>query len=225
MTYDASKKEVEVRGVFPSFAVIEAFEAAVDPAYKADLAKVEDASKSASKEKPAKVTLTSLPAGAQLELKGEDVTKSLSAWDAESKTLTITGSVGGPAKRALLAAAVPASWRDAVSALMEKSQAARIGGFWLFLSYLLATLGELCLSPVGLSMVTKLAPARFASLFMGVWLLASSVAQYLGGSLGELWGVIPPVSYFWIFVGTSAVGAVVLAALVSPIRKLMHGVN
>jgi POT family proton-dependent oligopeptide transporter len=225
LSYDASSKAIVARGVFPSFAVIEALEAAIEPAYKDDLKKVDEAAKTASKEKPAKVVLASLPAGTKLELKGDDVTKSLSAWDAESKTITIVGNVGGPAKRALLAAAVPASWRDAVGALMEKSQAARIGGFWLFLSYLLATLGELCLSPVGLSMVTKLAPARFASLFMGVWLLASSVAQYLGGSLGELWGVIPPVSYFWIFVGTSAAGAVVLALLVRPIRKLMHGVN
>ena len=225
LVFDASKKELEVRGVFPSFAVIEALEAAVDPAYKADLVKIEDVSKSASKDKPAKVTLASLPAGATLELKGDDVTKSLAGWDADTKTLTVVGSVGGPAKRALLAAAVPVSWRDAVSALSSKSQAARIGGFWLFLSYLLATLGELCLSPVGLSMVTKLAPARFASLFMGVWLLASSVAQYLGGSLGESWGKIPPTDYFWIFVGTSAAGAVVLALLARPIRKLMHGVN
>jgi POT family proton-dependent oligopeptide transporter len=224
MTFDAGKKELEVRGVLPSFAVIEALEAAVDPAYKADLAKVEDASKSASKEKPAKVVLAALPQGAHLELRGEDVAKAISDFDPETRTLTIIGSVGGPAKRALLAAAAPSAWREAVDAASDKSQAARVSGFWLFLSYLLATLGELCLSPVGLSMVTKLAPARFASLFMGVWLLASSVAQYLGGSLGELWGVIAPVSYFTIFVGTSLAGAVVLALLVVPVRKLMHGV-
>ena len=55
MSYDPAKKELEVRGVLPSFAVIEAFEAAVDADYKAELTKIEDASKSASKEKPAKV--------------------------------------------------------------------------------------------------------------------------------------------------------------------------
>jgi POT family proton-dependent oligopeptide transporter len=100
-----------------------------------------------------------------------------------------------------------------------------VSGVWLLLSYLLATLGELCLSPVGLSMVTKLAPARFASLFMGVWLLSSSVAQYVGGSIGESWGQIPPTSYFTIFVGTSLVGVMLVLILRSPLKKLMHDVN
>src|SRR4029077_4766388 len=100
-----------------------------------------------------------------------------------------------------------------------------VSGVWLFLSYLLATLGELCLSPVGLSMVTKLAPLQFASLFMGVWLLASSVAQYAGGSIGETWGIIPPARYFMLFVWTSIVGALVLAVLVRPLERLMHEVS
>ena len=51
-------------------------------------------------------------------------------------------------------------------------------------------------------MVTKLAPTRFASLLMGVWMLGSSVAQYVGGSLGESWGKIAPTSYFTTFVWT-----------------------
>ncbi|MGZ5969484.1 MAG: POT-type proton-dependent oligopeptide transporter, partial [Polyangiales bacterium] len=102
---------------------------------------------------------------------------------------------------------------------------ARVGGFWLLLSYFLATLGELCLSPVGLSMVTKLAPARFGSLFMGVWLLSSSVAQYVGGSIGESWGLITPTNYFMLFVWTSVAGAVVLFFLIKPLQKLMHGVD
>ncbi|HEX3772600.1 MAG TPA: hypothetical protein VHV30_17095, partial [Polyangiaceae bacterium] len=78
---------------------------------------------------------------------------------------------------------------------------------------------------VGLSMVTKLAPARFASLFMGVWLLASSAAQYAGGSIGESWGIIPPTRYFMVFVWTSIGGAVLLAVLVRPLKQLMHEVR
>jgi proton-dependent oligopeptide transporter, POT family len=129
-----------------------------------------------------------------------------------------------PALADLTAAGAPPEWRNPLAALEKKSQAARVSGVWLLLSYLFATLGELCLSPVGLSMVTKLAPARFASLFMGVWLLASSVAQYAGGSIGETWGIIAPAEYFMLFVWTSIVGAVVLALLVRPIKRLMHDV-
>ena len=116
-------------------------------------------------------------------------------------------------------------WRAVLEDLAKKSQAARVSGIWLLLSYFLATLGELCLSPVGLSMVTKLAPPRFASLFMGVWLLSSSVAQYVGGSIGENWGIWTPTYYFNVFVATSAVGAVLLFVLVRPIKRLMHGVD
>jgi len=71
-------------------------------------------------------------------------------------------------------------------------------------------------------MVTKLAPARFASLFMGVWLLSSSVAQYMGGSLGENWGKVTPTSYFMTFVWTSCAGAAVLVLLIVPLKRLMH---
>jgi proton-dependent oligopeptide transporter, POT family len=115
-------------------------------------------------------------------------------------------------------------WKSALRDLAKKSHENRVSGIWLLLSYLLATLGELCLSPVGLSMVTKLAPARFASLFMGVWLLSSSVAQYVGGSIGESWGEITPANYFWIFVGTSIFGCALVLALARALRKLMHNV-
>jgi len=61
--------------------------------------------------------------------------------------------------------------------------------WWLFLLYVLHTMGELCLSPIGLSMVSKLAPLRFASLLMGTWFLANAAANKLAGTLSAL---IPP---------------------------------
>lgn len=60
---------------------------------------------------------------------------------------------------------------------------------WLILMYLFHTLGELCLSPIGLSLVSKLAPHRFASLLMGVWFLANAAGYALAGTLGAS---IPP---------------------------------
>ena len=124
-----------------------------------------------------------------------------------------------------MAAGAPPEFRAPLRDLEKQSQRARVSSLWLILSYLIATLGELCLSPVGLSMVTKLAPARVASLFMGVWLLASSVAQYAGGTLGEMWGEITPVRYFSLFVWICFIGAGVLLALVKPLRRLMHDVH
>ncbi|SEN94672.1 proton-dependent oligopeptide transporter, POT family [bacterium A37T11] len=60
---------------------------------------------------------------------------------------------------------------------------------WLFLMYLFHTLGELCLSPIGLSLVSKLAPKRFSSLLMGVWFIGNAAGYALAGTLGAL---IPP---------------------------------
>jgi POT family proton-dependent oligopeptide transporter len=136
-----------------------------------------------------------------------------------------TGPFDAPTRVAFIGAGAPAEWRTAIQGLSKQSQDARVSGIWLLLSYFFATLGELCLSPVGLSMVTKLAPLRFASLFMGVWLLASSVAQYMGGAIGESWGKIPPVEYFSLFVWTALAGVGALVCLVVPLRKLMHRVT
>jgi POT family proton-dependent oligopeptide transporter len=65
----------------------------------------------------------------------------------------------------------------------------KIGVVWLILLYLLHTWGELCLSPIGLSLVAKLAPKRFASLLMGVWFLGNAAGYALTGTLGAL---LPP---------------------------------
>jgi POT family proton-dependent oligopeptide transporter len=65
----------------------------------------------------------------------------------------------------------------------------KIGIIWLIILYLLHTWGELCLSPIGLSLVAKLAPKRFGSLLMGVWFLGNAAGYALTGTLGAL---LPP---------------------------------
>jgi POT family proton-dependent oligopeptide transporter len=98
----------------------------------------------------------------------------------------------------------------------------KVGPQWLFFVYVLHTLGELCLSPVGLSMVTKLAPARVAALMMGIWFVANAAANYLAGILEELLkGTAMPL--YWFLVGTSIGAAVLLLLLTSGIKYLMHG--
>jgi POT family proton-dependent oligopeptide transporter len=93
---------------------------------------------------------------------------------------------------------------------------------WLVLVYLLHTLGELCLSPIGLSMITKLSPTRRVSLMMGIWFFTAAIADYLAQRLEAI------VNYFGIglwttLIATSVGAGVVLLVLTPLLKKWMHG--
>jgi POT family proton-dependent oligopeptide transporter len=89
-------------------------------------------------------------------------------------------------------------------------------------SYLLQTLGELCLSPVGLSAMSVLAPVRIAGLVMGVWFLALSVGNYLAGMASSLYETMPLPTLFTIVTITALVTALVLAFLTKPIGRMLR---
>ncbi len=224
-SYDPATQELSVRGVLAPFAVTNALKPTVDPAYLKQVDALELAAETAAPEHHIDFKFESLPTGYDFPLTGAQGEGLVSRWDAGLRTMTLMAPLSPVAKSRLVGAGARPEWRQALTTLAEKSQAARISGLWLVLSYLLAVLGELCMSPVGLSMVTKLAPARFASLFMGVYLMGNAIAQYVGGSLGEMWGRIVPTSYFAIFVYTSVAGAVLLLLLQRPLRRLMHEVK
>jgi POT family proton-dependent oligopeptide transporter len=98
----------------------------------------------------------------------------------------------------------------------------KVGPQWLFFVYLLHTMGELCLSPIGLSMVTRLAPVRLAAVMMGIWFAANAIANYLAGILESLLAG-SSIPLYWFLVGSS-LGAGVLLLLITPLLKyLMHG--
>ena len=97
--------------------------------------------------------------------------------------------------------------------------------WWLTLTYLLHTIGELCLSPVGMSAMTKLAPARIAGLMMGVWFLSISVGDYIGGRLASVYETFPLPKLFGIVAGFCVVAALFLALMIKPTKRLMAGVN
>jgi len=98
----------------------------------------------------------------------------------------------------------------------------KVGPQWLFFVYLLHTMGELCLSPIGLSMVTRLAPVRLAAIMMGLWFTANAIANYLAGTLESLLAG-SGIPLYWFLVGSS-LGAGVLLLLLTPLLKyLMHG--
>jgi proton-dependent oligopeptide transporter, POT family len=225
LTYDTARRKLEVRGVLPRYVVNDLLRRTVPKAFADEVESLEAKTRRASPAAPVEVHFEAAPAGFSFPFDAAEAEDRGLAWNAPTRTMTFTKWVEPPTRADLAAAGAPPEWRDPLRSLEKKSDGARVSGLWLFLNYLFATLGELCLSPVGLSMVTKLAPVRFASLFMGVWLLASSVAQYAGGSIGETWGIIPPTQYFMLFVWTSVVGALVLAVLVRPLKRLMHEVS
>jgi POT family proton-dependent oligopeptide transporter len=115
----------------------------------------------------------------------------------------------------------------------------QVGLWWLAGLYLIHSLAELCISPVGLSMITKLSIARVVGLMMGVWFLSISVAQYFAGIVAQFASVetvggqvtnlkVSLDTYtgvFWtIGLVSAGIGAVLL--LISPlIKKWMHGVQ
>lgn len=98
----------------------------------------------------------------------------------------------------------------------------KAGAGWLAAVYFVHTIGELCLSPIGLSMVTKLAPPRVTSLAMGLWLFSSAVANYLAAILESLLEKVHVPIYGFLIV--SSIGpAVLLLALTPLLKKWMHG--
>lgn len=100
--------------------------------------------------------------------------------------------------------------------------------YWLVLTYLLHTFGELCLSPVGLSTVTKLAPARLVGQMMGVWFLASSLGKLTAGLIAGSFDpddvAAMPGRYMDIVLYGCAVG-VLLLLISRPVTRLMGGVK
>jgi POT family proton-dependent oligopeptide transporter len=100
-----------------------------------------------------------------------------------------------------------------------------VSPWWLIGVYFFHTLGELSLSPVGMSAVTKLAPARLVGSMMGVWFLSISLGNFIGGRVAGLFETFPLPQLFGAVFLTTIAAAIVLALLVRPIRGLMSGVH
>jgi len=101
----------------------------------------------------------------------------------------------------------------------------KFGMLWIIGAYFMFTMGELCLSPVGLSMVTKLSPVKFISLFMGIWFLANSAAGWLAGKYSGSLDINNLTQFFTWPVITPIVASLILLVLVKHIKRWMHGVK
>ncbi len=106
-------------------------------------------------------------------------------------------------------------------AMAQAATGVRVSPMWLVGAYAISELGELCLSPVGLSAVTKLAPVRILGLMMGVWFLSNSFGNKLAGWAAGFISTMPLESLFGVVTGVLAAAALVMFALIKPIRRLM----
>ena len=118
-----------------------------------------------------------------------------------------------------------AMWEGGLNIVDNTDVTIKASMIWMILTYFLHTIGELSLSPVGLSIVTKLSPARFASLFMGVWIMAAAFANMLAGLISsyvvELGAstVFASISVFVMVLG------ILMVSLNKMIERMMHGVR
>jgi POT family proton-dependent oligopeptide transporter len=104
------------------------------------------------------------------------------------------------------------------------STGVQVGVMWLTATYLLQTWAELCLSPVGLSAMTKLAPARIVSLMMGVWFLGASVGNYAGGRMAALYEAMPLDRLLTTVALLPIAAGLVMLVARRPLTRLMGGI-
>lgn len=118
--------------------------------------------------------------------------------------------------------------------ILESNPGIQVGAFWLVFVYLFHTLGELCLSPVSLSMVSKLAPQKIVGSMMGFWFLSYSLGNFVSGQIARFFpagegaaalesGVM---SQIFLYVALATVGAgLILLIFVKPLTKMMGGIK
>jgi len=124
------------------------------------------------------------------------------------------------------------------AARMIDAGSSSVSPLYLVGVYFMMTLGELCISPIGLSMVSKLSPLRFSCLMMGVWFLSSAASNIIAGLLSSLYpepGMPIPTllgiqiagysSFFMIFIIMSALAALFLIIISKKLSKMMHGIQ
>ncbi len=95
-------------------------------------------------------------------------------------------------------------------AAFRGGDAGRVSSTWLISAYIIVAAAEICLSPMGLSLVSKVAPARLRGTLMGAWFVATAVGGYLAGFLGVYWERIPHSRFFFIVAAIAILAGIVL---------------
>ncbi len=111
----------------------------------------------------------------------------------------------------------------------QGDRTAMVSIWWLVIAYWFHTMGELCVSPVGLSYVSKLAPVKFVGLMFGVWFLATAVANYLAGWTGSYIDLISEkyglATFFLIYTAIPITAGLVLCGMNGWMKRKMHGIE
>ncbi len=126
-----------------------------------------------------------------------------------------------PAKFALGLLFMGLGYAVMVGAAVNARNGVLVSPMWLTTMYFLHTVGEMCLSPVGLSAMSRLAPARIAGLTMGIWFLASSIGSYAGGRVAGLYDSLDLVDIFGVLTLVAVAAAGVMMILVRPLRRFL----
>jgi POT family proton-dependent oligopeptide transporter len=92
---------------------------------------------------------------------------------------------------------------------------------WLVGTTFVITIGELYLSPIGLSLVTKVAPQRMVSMMMGAWFLSSFFGNYMSGYLGTFWDKMPKENFFWMLTGLGLLTGVLMVIINRPLNRVL----
>ena len=107
----------------------------------------------------------------------------------------------------------------------QSAPGVRVSPLWLVGAYFIEELGELCISPVGLSAVTKLAPVRIVSVMMGVFFLSNWLGNLLAGWTAGFFSSMPLSQLFGAVAAVCLVAAVIMFVLIRPVKRLMGGVS
>jgi len=147
-------------------------------------------------------------------------------WDAPTRTIRVGQTLSERDKLALYAGGAEPEFRTAVNKIYVDSSVLKVSVLWLVLFYLTCTMSELCLSPVGLSLVTKMAPAKHVGLFMGLWFVTTGgIANFAAHTIGGYWGKMTPTKYFMIFGALALVTALIMVPAVKALKRRMHGIQ
>jgi POT family proton-dependent oligopeptide transporter len=224
LTYDPAKHLLSMRGVLPDTERDRLVRVTAPADFQEAVMKLEELTKGWKEgDKPVVLQLPSEPPGFDLRYAG--FSKSAVRYDPATKKLTVAKEMADKDIKPLLVAAGNPQFRDTINTLYQQSAAFQVNPSWLLWFYILSTIAELCLSPVGLSMVSKLAPAKFATMLMGLWLLVNFFGNFAAGAFGESWGTTAPIPYFMIFAVALCGASVLLFLLVRKVEAMMHGVN
>ncbi len=229
--FDPANKQLDMNGVLSDTDRDRLLMATVskeylDAIHRLALESAKPASQESQRDKDAplaQVKLDKVPDGFDLRFSGfpEDRV----SFDPKTRILQTKAALADRDYKMLLLAGVEPKFREALNELYVQSAGFKLSFWWLFWFYVLCTLGELCVSPVGLSMVSKLAPAAYATMLMGMWHLTSFFGNFFAGLAGESYGAVHPTYYFLVITAVLLAASFVCFLVTRKVVSMMHGVN